>query len=205
MKKLPWSFVLCILATLPHAVFAGDAALYDKEPPANAAFFRFLNTSEATTLKVEFNGENIATLEPLEVSPFGFTDQSQSTFTFNGTDYPANTASKSICTLVWNGQDVTRIDEEMFSSKSKARIKLCNMANGVVSLKTPDGKTDVIAEVAPGRCGYRDVNALTMPFSFYAGGTEVLSTENVALKKGRATTLFLLESGTNYVYTQSNE
>ncbi len=114
-------------------------------------------------------------------------------------------APESVNTLVWSGKDTFTVSEETFSSKKKARLKLFNVGAGDLALKTTDGKTAVIEGVVNRQYGYRDVNALSIPFSFFNGGTSVLTTEKITLKKGWATSLFLVKNGSSYVLIKAEE
>ncbi len=196
---------LCFLLLSSSVALAGDEALYDREPPADAAFFRLVNLTDNDTLKVELDGKSITKVAALRVSPYGFTEKKECTFLLNGTAYTTRAEPKSQFTLVWDGEHTSRIDEDIFSSRSKARIKLFNLSNVPISLKTVDGKTDVIAAVEPQSSGYRDVNALAIAFAFYGDDTNLLATEKISLKKGQATSLFLVQSGKAYMYMQRDE
>ncbi|HIP40079.1 MAG TPA: hypothetical protein EYG88_11970 [Desulfocapsa sulfexigens] len=205
MQRFMIYFFAIFLCSVPLTASAGDKGLYAKKPPADAAFFRVLNASDNSALKVLLDGEKLVTVAPLRVSGYGFTVSSVFNLTLNGKTISVPATAKSMITLVWNGQDYFTVAEETFSSKKKARLKIFNVGTKPVSLKTADGKTTVIEKVPSRHYGYRDVNALNMSFAFYTGDAKLLATEKISLQKGRVTTLFLVNNGSIPLYVQTEE
>lgn len=206
MKKL--FTLLCTLSLIClqcSVVFSKDEALYEKEPPENAAFFRILNATENVSVDAKLAGVKIATVKPLQVTTYGFTEDLKSNFSFNGKKMTIDTPSKSLTTLVWNGVDIFPITEDLFTSKTKARLKLFNIGKEIISLTTMDNKTKVIDGIGQHKYGYRDVNALTMPFSVTSSDGPLLTTENVSLKKGTVTSLFVIQHPSVALYVKSEE
>ncbi|MCM2681221.1 alginate O-acetyltransferase AlgF [Echinimonas agarilytica] len=206
MKKL-----LLVSATLVAMLFgstlafAGDGGLYGKQAPANAAFFRIFNSSDTSPVAVTVAGETLQSINPLSATAYGFTESASLKLSFNGSPFIVAAAPKSVHTIIWDGQSAYAIKEEAFSNKKKARLKLFNLTGKDVSLKTADGKTPVIKDVKSADYGFRDINALNMPFGFFEGDSSMLTSEKLALKKGQATSLFLVKNGGAALYVKADE
>ena len=203
MKQL-FLFLVSVLLCLPMTATGADEGLYARKPPVNAAFFRVLNATDATPLEVRLNGKAVTTLAPLTVSRYGFSTASPFHFQLNGKAQSVTAPAKSISTIVWDGRDIFTFKEKPFTNHKKARLKVFNVSTKPITLKTSNGKTTVIKEVAKYQYDYRDVNALELPFTFFRDGTPILTTEKIALHKGRATSLFLIDNGGSslYIYTE---
>lgn len=197
--------VMILFLMHPLTVFAADSALYDKKPPVNAAFYRVLNASDALPLEVKLNGKIIARLKPLSVSGYAFSVTSPVRLQLNGKEVTVPAPPRSMATLTWDGRSSFLIKEEPFASRKKARLKLFNIGIEPIMLKTANNKTTVIESVAPGHYGFRDVNALHLPFIISEKGIRLLTTEKIVLRKGIATSIFLVHTGKTPIYILSDE
>ncbi len=197
--------VLMLFFTHPLTSAAADSALYGKKPPANAAFYRVLNASDTLPLEVKLDGKTLARVKPLSVSSYAFSVTAPVRLQLNGKEVTVPVPAKSMTTLIWDGKFISRIPEEPFVSRRKARLKLFNIGMKPIMLKTANNKTTVIQPVASGHYGLRDVNALHLPFAVYENDTRLLTTEKIALRKGIATSIFLVVSGKTPVYILADE
>lgn len=184
---------------------AGDEALYEKDPPADAGFFRILNITEDSTVDVLAAGIKVASVKPLSVSTYGFSETPTTDLTLNGVPFSAATPPGSIKTLIWDGSKTTPLAEDIFASHKKARLKLFNLSHEVISLATADNTSDVITNVEPYTSAYRDVNALTLPFLIKTKEKSLLTTEKIALKKGTAFSIFFVQMGATTLTITSEE
>lgn len=197
--------LLFLLSISVCHLHAGDEGLYGKEPPANASFFRILNASDSGTVDLLVEGVKLTSIAPLKVSPYGFSTKTRTRFTLGGKALSLDTPPGGMMTLVWDGENTLVIGEEPFSSKKKARLKLFNISDEPVSLWTVNNKTEVIHSVAENGYGYRDVKALTLPFLVKDGDKTLLTTDNIALAKGVASSLFYIKNGGSNLYITSEE
>ena len=179
--------------------------MYDKEPPPDASFFRVLNASDSASVDVGKDGVKIATVAPLNVSTYGFSEAASTTFTLNAAAITVDTPPGRMVTLVWDGKKPFAIDEEPFTEKKKARLKLFNISDEAVSLTTDGKQTEVIKNVPAHGYGFRDVNALTLPFTVNAGEKAMLTTDKIGLHKGSASSVFYIKSGSSALYIVSEE
>lgn len=201
-----YSIMIILACVLPLPAMAGDEALYAKNPPANAAFCRVLNASGSIPLEVKLDGKKIVTLAPLRVSRYGYTTSGTFHFSCNGEDINLPASPKSLITLIWTENESYSVMEKSFYKMKKARLKIFNIGTPTpITLKTANGKTSLIDSVANKQYGFRDVNALTMPFAFYEGDVKILQTNNISLHKGRTTSLFLIRNGSSSLYVATEE
>ncbi len=197
--------VMILFLMHPLTTVAADSALYDKKPPANAYFYRVLNASDALSLEVKLDGKILARLKPLSVSDYAFSITSPIRLQLNDKEITVPGLPKSMMTLVWDGKgDSYMITEKPFANRKKARLKLFNIGSKPIMLKTANSKTTVIEPVAPGHYGFRDVNALHLPFAVHENNTRILTTEKIALRKGIATSIFMVQTGKLPLYILSD-
>jgi alginate O-acetyltransferase complex protein AlgF len=196
--------ILLTLLTTTLPALAGDDGLYEAEPPADAAFFRVFNASDRTPVEVRIEGTT-TTVDPLSASDYGFSEKRSPSLMFNGTSTQVATKAGDVITLIWDGEQAKVIQEEPFADKRKARIKLFNIGAPNANLKTEDGATTVIETVADHQYGFRDINALSLPFSIYEGERQLLTTDRIDLKKGMTTSVFLVQNGTTPIYVVSEQ
>jgi len=205
MKRTCIIFLLTLFFIQPMPLFAADAALYAKRPPSDAAFFRVVNTSDSLPVEVRLNGQLLAHLRPLTVSHYGFAESGPIHLQINSETLTLPFTHGGTMTLLWDGKHSATITEQPFTSRKKARLKLFNIGYEQLSLKTANGKTVVIDSVAANQYGYRDVNALALPFAVYEKTTKLLTTDKIALHRGKATSIFVIQIANAPVYILAEE
>ena len=176
--------------------FAGaDAALYGPSAPKGSTFVRLYNASSAPAA---------ATVGNTQIKQVGA--QSSSDFSFlPGGDYTAQVAGKSVpvklaadkyYTLVNNASGAPQLIEEApFKNKQKALVRVQNLSDQQLSLKTADGKTEVVKPVAAKGTGQREINPVKVSMALYAGDKKVGDVKPVALERGEAAVLYVTGSG----------
>lgn len=181
-----------------------DEALYGKVPPADAAFFRFVNASDKP-LEIHIDGKKAATLTPRDISPFGFMSAGDMPFELNGVAVDISLNAGEQVSFVWHEKGempYTLIHESQFDNKKKARVRLYNLTGHAdLDLKTADGKHQVIAGVQPQNKGHRDVNAVRLPFSAVGKGQILATTDPIALSRDKATSIFAFEDNDDVLLT----
>ncbi|MCV2884905.1 alginate O-acetyltransferase AlgF [Aestuariibacter sp. AA17] len=179
---------------------AAEDALYAKLPPSDAAFFRFININ-SQTIDVAYDNKRIGNLSQGEVSRYGYESFGSFTFSIGGKPLTLELKKGELATIVLDDtaeNGYFTISEQVFDNKRKARIKLYNLTQRpTLTLKTADGKHDVVNSVEPHTVGFRDINAVNMPFAAFAEDTAVITTDAVALTRNKVTSVFAFNVNQN--------
>ena len=193
MKRL----VIALLTSLVFSpCWAGDEALYDESAPADVSFFRFANMT-AKTINISLDGKILASLPASKVSPYGFVSASDVTFDIDGYSLSMTAVARQQVTIAWQGEGNgghTMVKEEVFENKRKARLKLYNFTDkSDITLKTEDGRHEVLKDVQPLKMDSRDVNAIKSGFAAYQENTVLASSGPISLVRDKVTSLFLFD------------
>jgi alginate O-acetyltransferase complex protein AlgF len=190
-----------LLSLLACSAVADEAALYGPSAPKGSAFVRAFN---ADTVDVD------VTIGSLSLNDIGVHDSSEFRFLPAGS-YSASTGTKSLpvklnsdqyYTLVQlPGGQLQLLDEPPFAGKQKALLRLQNLSDAPLTLKTADGKTDVIAAVAGKASGEREINPLKVRLALFSGATKVSDLEPLVLERGELVCLYVTGSGGKLVST----
>lgn len=186
------------ISVVSMSAFAGgDAALYGPVAPKGSSFVRVYNAS-SQEISATVGTTNLSDIAPLASSDFSF---------MPGGDYSAKVGSQTTTvklapdhyyTLVNSGAGQPQlIEEPPFKNKQKSLVRVQNLTDKALSLKTADGKTDVVKAVAPKSLGEREINPVKVSLALYAGDTKVGDVKPVALERGEAAVLYVTGSGTS--------
>jgi alginate O-acetyltransferase complex protein AlgF len=72
-----------------------------------------------------------------------------------------------------------------------------NLSDQALTLKTADGKTEVVKPVAAKARGEREINPVKVSLALYEGDKKVSDLKPVALERGEAAVLYVTGSGSN--------
>ncbi|MGO0695183.1 alginate O-acetyltransferase AlgF [Pseudomonas guariconensis] len=180
-----------------QALAGADAALYGPSAPKGSTFVRLYNASSSPAA---------ASVGNTQIKPVGA--QASSDFSFlPGGDYTAQVGGKSVLvklaadkyyTLVNNaGGSPQLIEEPPFKNKQKALVRVQNLSDQSLTLKTADGKTEVVKPVAAKGRGEREINPVKVSLALYEGDKKVSDLKPVALERGEAAVLYVTGSGSN--------
>ena len=89
------------------------------------------------------------------------------------------------------------IEEPPFKNKQKALVRVQNLSDQSLTLKTADGKTEVVKPVAAKGRGEREINPVKVSLALYEGDKKVSDLKPVALERGEAAVLYVTGSGSN--------
>ena len=178
-----------------QALAGADAALYGPSAPKGSTFVRLYNASSSPAA---------ASVGNTQIKPVGA--QASSDFSFlPGGDYTAQVGGKSVpvklaadkyYTLVNNaGGSPQLIEEPPFKNKQKALVRVQNLSDQQLTLKTADGKTEVVKPVAAKGRGEREINPVKVNLALYQGDKKVGDVKPVALERGEAAVLYVTGSG----------
>ncbi|WP_248917361.1 alginate O-acetyltransferase AlgF [Pseudomonas entomophila] len=176
--------------------FAGaDAALYGPSAPKGSTFVRLYNASSAPAAASVGNTQ-IKQVGAQASSDFSFLPGGDYTAQVGGKSVPVKLAADKYYTLVnSSGGNPQLIEEPPFKNKQKALVRVQNLSDQPLSLKTADGKTEVVQPVAAKGRGEREINPVKVNLALYAGDKKVGDVKPVALARGEAAVLYVTGSG----------
>ena len=189
------TLVLAAGLGLMAPAFAGDAALYGPVAPKGSSFVRVYNASNAE-VSATVGSTNLNEVAPLASSDFSF---------MPGGDYRAKVGSQNLAvklaadhyyTLVTTGKGQPQlIEEPPFKNKQKSLVRVQNLSDKPLTLKTADGKTEVVKRVAAQGRGEREINPVKVSLALYDGNQKVGDVKPVALERGEAAVLYVTGQG----------
>ncbi len=189
------TLVLAAGLGLMAPAFTGDAALYGPVAPKGSSFVRVYNASNAK-VSATVGSTNLNEVAPLASSDFSF---------MPGGDYSAKVGSQNLAvklaadhyyTLVTTGKGQPQlIEEPPFKNKQKSLVRVQNLSDKPLTLKTADGKTEVVKRVAAQGRGEREINPVKVSLALYDGNQKVGDVKPVALERGEAAVLYVTGQG----------
>lgn len=176
--------------------FAGaDAALYGPSAPKGSTFVRLFNAASAPAAASVGNTQ-IKQVGAQASSDFSFLPGGDYTAQVGGKQVPVQLASDKYYTLVNSGTGNPQLVEEPpFKNKQKALVRVQNLSDQSLTLKTADGKTEVVKPVAAHGRGEREINPVKVNLALYQGSKKVGDVKPVALERGEAAVLYVTGSG----------
>ncbi|QXH37449.1 alginate O-acetyltransferase AlgF [Pseudomonas muyukensis] len=192
--KISPLFAALALAVASHTAAAadGNADLYDAVAPADSAFVRVLNLS-AASVDVSLSGKlNPQKVAPGQLSGYRFVPAGTHRIGIGAKAIEPNLAANAASTVVYDGQQLRLIADQYVNEPKKAQVAFYNLTPAQATLRTADGKHEVVKALANGQTGARMVNEIKIDFAAYVGNQEVASFDELFLKKGRSYSYVLL-------------
>lgn len=192
----------CVLAAslgfVSLSAFAGgDAALYGPTAPKGSTFVRVYNAS-SSEISATVGNTSLNEIGPLASSDFGFMPQGDYTAKVGSQSLPVKLASDHYYTIVNNTSGAPQLVEEPpFKNKQKSLVRVQNLSDKSLTLKTADGKTDVVKAVSAKGTGEREINPVKVSFALFDGDKKVADLKPVALERGEAAVLYVTGSGSS--------
>ncbi|WP_407315128.1 alginate O-acetyltransferase AlgF [Pseudomonas sp. nanlin1] len=185
------------MSLLSVPAFAGDAALYGPTAPKGSTFVRVYNASNQE-ISASVGNTNMAEIAPMGSSDFSFMPQGDYSAKLGSKTVPVKLASDHYYTLVNNTAGQPQLVEEPpFKNKQKSLVRVQNLSDKALTLKTADGKTDVVKEVAAKGRGEREINPVKVSLALYQGDKKVSDLKPVALERGEAAVLYVTGEGSS--------
>jgi len=178
--------------------FAGaDAALYGPTAPKGSTFVRLYNAASAPAAASVGNTQ-IKQVGAQASSDFSFLPGGDYTAQVGSKSVPVKLASDKYYTLVNSASGNPQlIEEPPFKNKQKALVRVQNLSDQSLTLKTADGKTEVVTPVAAKGRGEREINPVKVNLALFAGDKKVSDVKPVALERGEAAVLYVTGSGSS--------
>ncbi len=194
-RRHTWTRLACALS-LGVAAFAAQAdegALYGPQAPKGSALR--LQRRQQRTRRVgrqhQPERRRAARFQRLQVPPPGsYTAQ------VGQQSLPVKLDPDSYYTLVSQpGGKPQLVAEPPFKNKQKALVRVQNLSGSKLTLKTADGKTDVVKDVGPQSHGDREINPVKVNLALFDGSKKVSDLKPVTLARGEVVCLYVTGSG----------
>ncbi|MGE8294486.1 MAG: alginate O-acetyltransferase AlgF [Pseudomonas sp.] len=170
---------------------ADDGALYGPKAPKGSAFVRAYNAGSAE-LDVSVGQTQLKQIAPLGSSDFKYLPAGSYQAQVGNAQMPVDLEAEHYYTLVSQTGDKPRLVEEPpFTSRQKALLRVQNLTDSTLSLKTADGKTAVVADVKPDGRGDREINPVKVGLALFDGERKVADLKPVTLERGEVVSLFV--------------
>lgn len=190
---------LAVVALMTSVVApAGDGGLYGPTAPPGSAFVRVFNASDADDLETRVGNETIADVGAWKASEFIFLPAGTHQVSGGGASKSVSLSADRYYTAVLDGSSVRLLDNDNTGNKLKALVILYNLTgNAGLSLRTHDGGTVVIPDVAKDASGKREVNPAKVQLAVYQGDQKLGDAPPVSFARGQAFSLFVVgDNGT---------
>lgn len=173
------------MSVVSMSAFAGgDAALYGPVAPKGSSFVRVYNASNQE-VSATVGSTNLNEVAPLASSDFSFMPGGDYSAKVGSQTLPVKLAADHYYTLVSSGSGQPQlIEEPPFKNKQKSLVRVQNLSDKSLTLKTADGKTDVVQAVAAKGRGEREINPVKVSLALYEGDKKVGDVKPVALERG---------------------
>lgn len=177
---------------------AQDEGLYAPAPPADAAFVRVLYAAEgAGEITASLGETDFEALAYGSVSPYRVVLQGTAELSAGDVSGALELDAGRFYTIVIT-DTVTLLEDPTLENRAQTLLVLYNVSENPVNLKTADGSTDVIPEVAPGGLGSIEVNPISVAFGVFSGETALAAFEETRLERGAVYSSFVLPEDTAF-------
>ncbi len=191
--KYSWTLYACALA-LGFGSFqaqAGDGALYAPSAPKGSSFVRAYNASNSE-VSVSVGNTDLRDIAPLGSSDFSFMPPGSYSAQVGSSALPVKLDANRFYTLVNQpGSTPKLVEEAAFNNKQKALLRVQNLSDRSLSLKTADGKAAVVEAVDPNGSGQREVNPVKVSLALYDGDKKISDLKPVTLARGEVVCLYI--------------
>lgn len=181
-----------LLGLLSLQAHANDGALYAPAAPKGSAFVRLLNAGNEP-VSAAIAGVTIKSVPSMESSSFSFLPAGSYTTKLGSQSLPVKLEADHYYTLVNLSDGAPRlVDEAGFKDRRKSLMRLHNLTDRQLSVKTTDGKTEVISSVAPSAQGEREINPVKIQLALFEDERRLAEARPVLLKRGEVSSLFVI-------------
>jgi alginate O-acetyltransferase complex protein AlgF len=191
--KCSWTLYACALALGFGSLQAqaGDGALYAPSAPKGSSFVRAYNASNSE-VSVSVGNTDLRDIAPLGSSDFSYMPPGSYSAQVGSSTLPVKLDANRFYTLVNQpGSTPKLVEEAAFNNKQKALLRVQNLSDRALSLKTADGKAAVVEAVGPNDNGQREVNPVKVSLALYDGDQKISDLKPVTLARGEVVCLYI--------------
>ncbi|WP_394558454.1 alginate O-acetyltransferase AlgF [Aquipseudomonas alcaligenes] len=197
LRKLALGLGCLSLAAAMNVAHADEGGLYGPTAPAGSAFVRAYNAG-SSELNLSLGSVNIKDVAPRGSSDFSFLPAGSYSASAAGKSLPVDLKANQYYTLVqMPGGNLNLVEDPAFKNRQKALVRVQNLSDTPVTLKTADGKTEVVPAVAGKGRGDREINPVKVRLALFAGDKKVSDLNQVVLERGEVAALYVTGSGSS--------
>ncbi|MDH4570909.1 alginate O-acetyltransferase AlgF [Pseudomonas sp. BN414] len=192
-----WTSYACALVLGLGALHAqaDEGGLYGPKAPKGSAFVRAYNAA-SNELSVNVGNTALTDVPPLGSSDFKFLPAGNYSAQVGSSNLSVKLEADRYYTLVnQTGKGPQLVEEPPFRNKQKALLRVQNLSDAKLTLKTADGKTPVVADVAPQGRGEREINPVKVGLALFDGDKKVSDLKPVSLQRGEVVCLYITGNG----------
>jgi len=179
------------------SVQADEGGLYGPTAPAGSAFVRAYNAG-SSELDLSLGTVSIKEVEPRGSSDFSFLPAGSYSASAAGKSLPVELKADQYYTVVQlPSGELKLVEDPAFKNRQKALVRIQNLSDTPVSLKTADGKTEVIPAVAGKARGDREINPVKVRLALFAGEQKVSDLSPLVVERGEVVSLYVTGSAGN--------
>lgn len=180
-----------LVAGLTALSLNASAALYASAPPAGSTFVRLFN-SGSQEVAGTVGTAKFSNLSGQAVSAFSFMPKGDYKANIGTQTLPVSLASDTRYTIVANGSTAPQLVKEPdLKDKQKSMVVVQNLTDKALSVKTADGKTEVVPAVAAKGTGMREINPVKIKLSLFDGANKVADLPEVTTARGEQSTVYI--------------
>lgn len=195
LRQPLWMIAAIAVAVLAawNPGWAGDGGLYGPAAPPGSAFVRVFNASAADDVDARVGNQTLADIRAWNASEFIFLPAGTHPLSAAGTEGTLTLAAARYYTAVVGNGPLRLLDDDNAGNRLKALVILYNLTGkDAISLRTQDGRTAVIGDVANNASGRREVNPAKVQFAVFSGESKIADAPMVSLARGQAFSLFVV-------------
>lgn len=208
MKKIMTACAVAALGTFTAPAFAQDQGLYDPLPPEGSAFVRFVSeSSESGSKQAKANGKGYDYLNFKQVSSYYVLPKGSVKAEIGAATKDFNVESGKFYTVVLNESGALDVKTDpQNENQAKSHIVFYNLTDKPnISLKTADGKVEIVPPLAAGAVGDKQINPVKVPLAVFDGDKKLKDLGSVSLERGSSySALALNDSDVEWVRASTN-
>lgn len=179
---------LCMLPSL-HALANADAGLYDPVPPEGSSFVRFVSMDQDDGSKqAKINNKPVEYVRYKDVSSYFVTPKGMLETQVGDVKKDFEIESGKFYTVILKeNQELQILQDEENNNQAKAQLIFYNFSpDSNLSLKTNDGKVEIIPEVASGNKGSQKINPVKVSLAIYNGDKMIKDLGAVSMERSKS-------------------
>ena len=193
MHKLRAVWVFAVVLILAGGVHAQED-LYGPSAPPDAAYVRFINAAPGDEAAAELGDVDYDPVAFTETTPYRVLEPGDVTLNVAGAEASLTAEAGGFYTVVLTPEGVNVLQDEALVDASRALLTLYNLSDlESLDLKTADGATDIVSEVAPGGAASIVVNQAEVALGVFSEGELVEALEPSLLERGVAYSVLVFD------------
>jgi|GEM_PF-3338476 len=194
-----FSILALLLLTPTLSIAAEDAGLYPDAPPADVAFVRVVNTSDAMVNDITLSGISLGDVDPKSVTEYAVLTQGDAEIKIGDASFNQTLVAGDYYTASMVGENLTILNDHKIDTPTKAVIALYNFSDiENISLVSTTHNADIFKDVSSGQKDARDINAVSIGIAVKNGDAIIAEMADVKLERQTATSLILIGSDGAY-------